>query len=79
MLFDLDEDIGEYRNVARSRPIKHDMLFREMITYLDKVGARLPKNNPNFNPAAYQQVKEYDMRLMWGPFGGERPLEDDER
>jgi arylsulfatase A len=79
MLFDLDEDIGEFRNVARSRPIKHDMLYREMMTYLNKVGARLPKNNPNYNPAVYQQAKEYDKRVMWGPFEGVRPVEEDER
>ena len=80
MLFNLAEDRGEVKNIATQQPIKHDMLYREMMKYLDEVGARIPLYpNPDYDPAVYQQAKEYDKRLLWGPFEGERPLEDDEK
>jgi hypothetical protein len=79
MLFDLEQDMGEVKNVASKRPIKHDILYREMMTYLERVGARLPITNPNYDSLVYQQAKEYDKRVLWGPFAGERPLEEDER
>jgi hypothetical protein len=43
------------------------------------VGARIPKENPDYDPAVYQAADEYDKRVLWGPFEGERPLEDDEK
>lgn len=80
MLFDLANDPGEVKNVARIQPVKHDMLFREMMQYLDDVGARIPLYpNPDYDPAVYQAAKEYDIRVLWGPFEGERPLEADEK
>ena len=50
-----------------------------MMQYFEEVGARLPKENPNYDPAAYKRAKEYETRLAWGPFAGTRPLEDDEK
>ena len=79
MLFDLQNDIGEVKNVAPLNPVKHDMLLKEMMNYLQKVGARLPKENPDYDPAIYKQAKEYSKRVMWGPFKGERFLEPDEK
>ncbi len=80
MLFDLENDIGEVKNVARMQPVKHDMLFREMMKYLEDVGARIPLYpNPDYDPAVYQEAKEYDKRVLWGPFEGERKLESDEQ
>lgn len=80
MLFDLDQDIGEVKNVARLNPVKHDMLYKEMMNYLNKVGARIPLYpNPDYDPAVYQEAKEYATRVLWGPFEGERLLETDEK
>jgi arylsulfatase A len=50
-----------------------------MMRYFKEVGARLPKKNPNHDPAVYKKAKEYEQRRVWGPFAGTRPLEDDER
>lgn len=79
MLFDLNNDVGEVKNVARKNPVKHDMLYKEMMKYLNEVGARIPLYpNPDYDPAVYQDAKEYPKRVLWGPFEGERELEDDE-
>ena len=43
------------------------------------VGARIPKPNPDHDPDVYKQAKEYEKRVMWGPFEGRRPLEEDEK
>ena len=79
MLFDLVNDRGEVHNIASEQPVKQDLLFREMMNYLDQVEARIPKENPDYDPAVYEAASEYDIRVQWGPFSGERPLEDDER
>lgn len=79
MLFDLDQDIGEVKNVAPIYPVKHDMFYREMMKYFEKVDTRLPKENPDYDPDIYKEAKEYYKRVIWGPFKGERPLEADER
>lgn len=79
MLFDLQNDIGEVKNIAPVNPVKHDMLLKEMMNYLQKVGARLPKENPDYDPAVYKLANEKSKRVMWGPFKGERPLESDEK
>lgn len=78
MLFDLSKDIGEVRNIAVENPAKHQKLFGEMMDYLKEVGGRIPKANPDYDPAKYEASKEYAERVMWGPFEGERPLEEDE-
>lgn len=79
MLFDLSQDMGEVRNIAAIHPDKHRRLYGQMMGYFDKVGARIPKQNPNYDAAAYKNSKEYDKRVQWGPFAGTRPLELDER
>ncbi len=78
MLFDL-KDEREVKNVAGQSPKTHQRLYREMMGYFKKVGARLPKRNPNYSLAAYQKAKQYEMIKKWGPFKGERKLEDDEK
>ena len=50
-----------------------------MMEYLNEVGARLPKVNPNYDPAVYQKDNLGNQRVLWGPFAGQRPLEDDEK
>ena len=79
MLFDLTQDMGEVHNIAPAHPKEHRRLYDEMMGYFDRVGARIPKHNPNYDAAAYKASKEYEKRIQWGPFTGSRPLEEDER
>ncbi len=78
MLFDLSGDPGEVSNIARQYPETHKRLFDEMMRYFGEVGARMPKKNPDYDPKVYKSMKGYSTRVMWGPFEGKRPLEDDE-
>ncbi|MGF1580611.1 MAG: sulfatase [Gemmataceae bacterium] len=78
MLFDL-KDEREVRNIADKSTKAHNKLYREMMLYLKKVGARIPKRNPDFSLAAYQKAKQYEVIQRWGPFKGERKLEEDEK
>ena len=50
-----------------------------MMTYFATVGARIPKPNPAFDPEVYRRAAGHEIRILWGPFAGSRPLEDDER
>ena len=79
MLFDLSADPGEVKNIAGRHPQEHRKLYDEMMAYFKKVGARIPRSNPDRDPSLYRKAKEYKARVQWGPFEGERPLEDDER
>ena len=79
MLFDLSKDEGEVRNIASDHPDEHKRLYEQMMGYLKQVDARIPKPNPDYDADAYRQAKEYDERVMWGPFEGRRELEDDEK
>ena len=79
MLFDLSQDAGEVRNIAPSHPGIHQRLHAEMMTYFEQVGARIPKSNPNYDPSLYKSEKDYQLRVLWGPFTGARPLEEDEK
>lgn len=78
MLFDLSKDPGEVSNIAKQNPETYKRLFGEMMGYLKQVGARFPKPNPNYDPEAYIKDKKTATRIKWGPFEGQRPLEDDE-
>ena len=79
MLFDLSKDIGEANNIAAQQPAEHKKLHDEMMAYFKEVGARIPKPNPEYDPTVYKDDKGYAKRLLWGPFEGKRPLEDDEK
>ena len=79
MLFDLSQDMGEVKNIAVQHPEEHRRLYTDMMAYFEKVGARIPKQNPDFDLKVYQQDKEYDKRKAWGAFEGSRPLEEDEK
>ena len=79
MLFDLSGDPGEVSNIAKEQPETHKKLFGEMMRYFEEVGARLPKTNPDYDPAVYEKLPNYEKLMLWGPFDGERPLEEDER
>jgi arylsulfatase A len=78
MLFDLTQDIGEVHNIASTHREEHRQLYDDMMTYFEKVGARIPKQNPKYDPTVYRKSKEYEKRNEWGPFAGSRPLEEDE-
>jgi arylsulfatase A-like enzyme len=79
MLFDLSRDEGEVHNIADRHPQTHKRLYDAMMGYLDEVGARMPRLNPDYDPAAYKAAKGYEQRVLWGPFEGSRPLEEDEK
>jgi len=78
MLFDLSMDEGEMKNIAKEHPNEHKKLYEEMMQFFDQVGVRIPKINPDYDPDVYKKAKEYEKRVMWGPFEGQRPLEEDE-
>lgn len=79
MLFDLATDEGEVKNMAAEKPEVHKKLFDEMMRYFDENNARIPKMNPAYNLDVYNKDKLYKDRVLWGPFKGERPLEEDEK
>ena len=70
MLFDLTTDEGEVVNVAPENPEKHRALYNAMKSYFSEVGARIPKINPDYDPAAYQSDDSYDIRQEVGSFQG---------
>jgi hypothetical protein len=79
ILFDLSADEGEVKNIANENSNEHKKLYDELMIYIDRVGARKPRINPNYDETVYKKAKEYSMRMKWGPFEGQRPLEDDEK
>lgn len=79
MLFNLAAHEGEVGNIANLKPEEHQRLFDEMTRYLEEVGARVPKVNPDYDPAHYKMIKNYEQRMAWGPFKGKRALADDEQ
>ena len=78
MLFDLSADIGEVTNIAKLHPQIHRKFYDQMMRYLENVQARFPKVNPDYDPRVYMEHKDFDERGMWGPFEGQRTLDDDE-
>lgn len=78
ILIDLSKDIGEVSNIAQQNRETHKKLFDEMMRYLKAVGARFPKINLRYDPEEYRKDKKTDYRIKWGPFEGQRTLDDDE-
>ncbi|MHC4595539.1 MAG: sulfatase-like hydrolase/transferase [Planctomycetota bacterium] len=78
MLFDLSGDIGEVTNIVKQNPETHKKLHDEMMRYLKEVRARFPKVNPDYDPEVYKMDRKTKERLQWGPFEGQRTLDDDE-
>lgn len=79
LLFDLAKDEAEVHNIAAQHPKEHKKLFGEMMDYLQSVGARMPKKNPDFDEAAYKASETYEKIKAYGPFEGSRPLAEDEK
>ena len=78
MLFDLTDE-RKVKNIAAESPKIHKRLFGEMMSYLKKMNARLPKTNPNYSLAVYSKADQYETIQRWGPFRGVRALEEDEK
>ncbi len=79
MLFDLAADEAEVINIAKDQPDLHQKMYDQMMAYFEKVNARIPKPNPDYDPEVYKQANKNTRREMWGPFEGKRPLEEDEK
>ncbi len=79
MLFVLSADEREVMNLATKYAETHEKLFDEMMRYFKETGARLPKSNPDYDSDIYKKAKNSKDRLLWGPFEGKRPLEEDEK
>ena len=47
-LYDLEKDLGEKENLAKSMPAMVKKLDLQLLTLLQEDGARLPKKNPSF-------------------------------
>jgi hypothetical protein len=77
MLFDLADDEGETNNIADQSPEQHKFLYQETMRYFDEVGARLPKENPDYDPEQYKRLTDFEQRMAWGPFLGRRELSTD--
>jgi arylsulfatase A-like enzyme len=79
MLFDLSADAGEYTNIFPEKQKLGQRLYDEMIEYFKDVGARMPLvPNPNYDKSIYKSDASYADRILWGPFQGTRPTEEDE-
>ncbi|MCA9263527.1 MAG: sulfatase, partial [Planctomycetales bacterium] len=50
-LYNLAEDIGEANNLASVMPDKADQLKSDLAAWRKQVGARMPTENPNYDPA----------------------------
>jgi arylsulfatase A len=79
MYFDVANDIGEVSNIAETDSAGHKILHDDMMQYLENVDARIPLYpNPDYDSLEYASSKEYNQRVLWGPFTGDRELEEDE-
>lgn len=64
LLFNLTEDIGEMKSVAKQHPKLHKKMFDEMMGYLKKVGARIPEKNPNYDPEKLEAWYQEDPKRL---------------
>jgi len=51
-LFNVKKDIGEQRDLSKELPQKVDLMHRRLQEYLQRVGAVVPRPNPNYDPDA---------------------------
>lgn len=51
-LFDLRSDLGENQNLADQQPARVAAMHETLEIYLNRVGAGIPKPNPDFDPAS---------------------------
>jgi arylsulfatase A-like enzyme len=58
-LYNIDDDISESRNLAKSMPDKRDELLAELMVWQKKTNAPIPKApNPQYNPKAKQPPRK---------------------
>ena len=79
MMFDLAKDEAESKNIAKEKPEEHKTLYNKMMTYLNDVKARIPKENPDYDEQHYKSLKQYKDVVKYGPFEGRRTLSEDEK
>jgi hypothetical protein len=78
MLFDLNNDVGEYHNIYADNRDLGDSLYADMTNYFALVGARIPMANPYYDPALYTNNANYAYQVANGPFIGTRYTQEDE-
>lgn len=66
-LYNLKEDLGETRDLAKARPGKAAELRAMLHRWRQSVDAQMPSPNPNYNPAAPRQKekREAGQTLLW--------------
>lgn len=57
-LYDLKMDRSEQRNLAAMNPERAQMLQRELSRWRKEVGARMPRPNPDYDPARAAELKK---------------------
>lgn len=65
-LFDLNQDIGEAKDLSTEQPERTAALKTQLVDYLASVGAGLPTLNPEFDPDAAAQPGERTQRRRRG-------------
>lgn len=55
-LYDLSQDLGEQNNLATVMPQKTQQLHAQLKQWRESVGAQMPTNNPDFDPAQATKV-----------------------
>ncbi|MBT3278564.1 MAG: sulfatase [Phycisphaerales bacterium] len=61
-LFNLKDDIGETKNLAKTNPKKAAELHKTLHDYLKKIGAGMPTKNPDFKPGADTKKPKKDKK-----------------
>lgn len=57
-LYNLKEDPKEANNLAKTQPEKAQALLKELVEWRKSVGAQMMTDNPNYDPAAEESMKE---------------------
>lgn len=75
-LYDLREDPGEKKNLAKAYPAKTKELTRTLDQWLQSLNAKMPQPNPKFDPAKETEGywwKEPGAFDRYGPAKKQRP------
>ncbi len=78
MLFDLSQDIGEVYNVAAKHAYERRNRYDQSMEQFNGIGTRISWPIGDNAQSAYKYEKAPGQRVLWGPFEGEHPLEEDE-
>ncbi|MEM0964923.1 MAG: sulfatase-like hydrolase/transferase [Verrucomicrobiota bacterium] len=79
MLFDLNNDAGEYHNIYAENSDLGDALYNDLMSYLVAVEARIPEvPNPNYDADVYESDDAFGGRSSQGPFVGTRSTSGDQ-